>query len=167
MFAAFSRLLSGAWSGNSGISENQNELLPTGGRSLLRETRGDRAMRKGDDAGSSSRRPGVGRLIRLILLVNLAALGLLGVVGEVAFRLLHRPVYPIACDRWGVGSGQTEAGKRWWPETTYRVEGREFRTQFRTDARGYRARPEPPRTALPYRVAFVGDSFTEAIQVDH
>jgi hypothetical protein len=39
--------------------------------------------------------------------------------------------------------------------------------QFKSDGRGYRARPEPPRTADPYRMAFVGDSFTEAKQVEY
>ena len=66
-----------------------------------------------------------------------------------------------------VGSGQTEVGKKWWPSTTYAVDGSEFRTEFRTDASGYRARPEPFTADHPYRIAFVGDSFTEAMQVPY
>ena len=66
---------------------------------------------------------------------------------------------------WRIGSGQTEAGKKWWPETTYSVESSEFRVEFRTNASGYRARPAPFPVTHPYRVAFVGDSFTEAMQV--
>src|SRR5262249_33776925 len=40
----------------------------------------------------------------------------------------------------------------------------EFRTEFRTNAQGYRARPGPVPIS-PYRIAFVGDSFTEGMQV--
>jgi hypothetical protein len=107
------------------------------------------------------------RKLALLVLVNLASFAILLVLGEVGFRLLWNPKYWIRCDRWVVGAGQTEAGRKWWPETTYLLESAEFRTEFRTDARGYRARPEPARTERPYRVAFVGDSFTEGMQVDH
>ena len=48
-----------------------------------------------------------------------------------------------------------------------RSNGSEFRTEFRTNAAGYRARPEPMTADHPYRIAFVGDSFTEAMQVSY
>jgi hypothetical protein len=109
----------------------------------------------------------LGKRIRRLLLVNVVSLTALGLLGEVALQLLWRPKYWITAEGWGVGAGQSAAGKKWWPNATYRIEGREFRTRFRTNALGYRARPEPPRTADPYRVAFVGDSFTEAMQVEY
>lgn len=102
-----------------------------------------------------------------LVLVNLVVFGAVALVCEVTFRLFWRPTYWVSTDRWLVGSGQTRAGKKWWPETDYLLESPEFRVHFRTDDRGYRARPSPPRTADPYRIAFVGDSFTEAMQVEY
>jgi hypothetical protein len=99
-------------------------------------------------------------------LVNLTLLVAVIAVAEVVFRLFWNPTYWVRCDRWWIGSGWSEASRKWWPETTYRVESREFQTLFHTNARGYRARPEPARTPRPYRIAFVGDSFTEGMQVD-
>jgi hypothetical protein len=84
---------------------------------------------------------------------------------EIAFRLFWNPKYWIHTDRLLVGSGQTEAGKKWWPSTDYLVESSEFHTDFRTSANGYRARPGPTPATGAYRVAFVGDSFTEGMQV--
>jgi hypothetical protein len=103
----------------------------------------------------------------LLAAINLALLVALGLVGEVGFRLFWNTRYWVSCERWVFGSGQTRAGFKWWPETTYRNQSREFSIRFRTNALGYRARPEPPRTANPYRIAFVGDSFTEAKQVEY
>jgi hypothetical protein len=99
--------------------------------------------------------------------MNLLALGTFVLFAEGAFRLWWSPRYWIRSSRWLTGSGQTEAGKKWWPDTTYNVEGAEFRLEFRTNASGYRARPEPVPTGDAYRIAFVGDSFTEAMQVPH
>jgi hypothetical protein len=93
--------------------------------------------------------------------------GAVFLVAEVAFRLFWSPRYWIHTNRLLVGSGQTEVGKKWWPSTTYAVDGSEFRTEFRTDASGYRARPEPFTADHPDRIAFVGDSFTEAMQVPY
>lgn len=100
---------------------------------------------------------------------NLLVLAACLVVGEVAFRLFYRPRYWIHTDRLMVGSGHTNVGKKWWPGTTYAVDGSEFRIEFRTNALGYRARPRPAPAASehPYRIAFVGDSFTEAMQVTY
>lgn len=100
-----------------------------------------------------------------MLVANAAIFALVVSIGEVALRLFWNPVYWVRCEGWVFGSGHSEAGKKWSPGATYEVRSREFRTRFRVDALGYRARREPPRTADPYRVAFVGDSFTEAIQV--
>src|SRR5271157_5270860 len=71
------------------------------------------------------------------------------------------------CDQWAVGSGMTAAGRKYWPNSTYQIESSEFRVTFRTNAQGYRARPGPSGTGSPYRIAFVGDSFTEGMQVDY
>jgi hypothetical protein len=103
----------------------------------------------------------------LLILVNLLAFSAAMFLAEIGFRLFWNPRYWIRCDRWLIGSGQTEVGKKWWPETTYSVEGSEFRQQFHTNAMGYRARPKPVEAGHPYRIAFVGDSFTEAIQVSY
>lgn len=103
----------------------------------------------------------------MLLVVNLVVFSAGFLVAEVAFRLFYNPRYWIHTDRLRIGSGQTEAGKKWWPDTDYRVDGSEFRTEFRTDARGYRARPTIVPAGHPYRVAMVGDSFTEAMQVPY
>lgn len=101
-----------------------------------------------------------------IALINAVTLGILVLTAELGFRLLWSPKYWVGCDRWLIGSGWTEAGKKWWPQTTYHIQSDEFRAQFRTNDRGYRARTETPKTSdRPYRVAFVGDSFTEGMQV--
>ena len=50
--------------------------------------------------------------------------------------------------------------------STYRIESREFNIRFRTNAQGYR-RAELTPTEHPYRIAFVGDSFTEGMQVEY
>ncbi len=105
--------------------------------------------------------------VAFFLLANLLLLPAYYLVAEVAFRLFWSPRYWIHTDRLMVGSGQTEVGKKWWPSTTYRVDGSEFRTVFRTNALGYRGRPEPFSADHPYRIAFVGDSFTEAMQVPY
>jgi hypothetical protein len=125
-----------------------------------------RPMSAPEQAGSRPQRiPGRTRILRLVL-VNLVTLTAFGLLGEVGFRLFRHKRYWIRCDRVVVGSGQTRAGKKWWPETTYLIESPEFRVRFRTNSAGYRARPEPPKTDRPYRVAFVGDSFTEGMQVE-
>lgn len=108
-----------------------------------------------------------GRRAALLLVVNLLIFSAGSLVAEVAFRRFYSPRYWIHTDRLLVGSGQTEAGKKWWPSTFYRVDGSEFRTKFRTDARGYRARPDAMPAGQPYRIAMVGDSFTEAMQVPY
>jgi hypothetical protein len=103
--------------------------------------------------------------LAVLVTVNLFFLAITILVGEVSLRLFWHPKYQIRCDRWLVGCGMTTAGRKYWPNSTYRIESGEFSNQFRTNARGYRARPEPTRTGHPYRIAFVGDSFTEGMQV--
>ncbi len=88
-------------------------------------------------------------------------------VGEVTFRLFWSPKYWVHTGDWLVGTGETEAGKKWWPNTTYCIESSEFHGSFRTNAQGYRRRPRPTGDGHPFRVAFVGDSFTEGIQVPY
>jgi len=99
-----------------------------------------------------------------LAIVNLVAISTCFLIAELGFRLFWNPKYWIHTSRWGVGSGQTEAGKKWWPTTTYVVASSEFQVEFRTNKLGYRARPEPD-ALHPVRVAFVGDSFTEGMQV--
>jgi len=103
----------------------------------------------------------------VLAMINLVFLATAAIVGEVGFRLFWHPKYQIRCDRWLVGSGMTTAGRKYWPNSTYRIESREFNVRFRTNAQGYRARPEPTPTEHPYRIAFVGDSFTEGMQVEY
>jgi hypothetical protein len=103
----------------------------------------------------------------LILLANLLVFTMTGLLAEVGLRLFWHPSCWIHAEDWLFGSGDDRAGRKWWPSSTYRMESNEFRVRFRSDARGYRARPELPTTAAPYRIAFVGDSFTEAKQVDY
>jgi len=105
------------------------------------------------------------RRIAYLVLINLAAFASCFLLGEIGCRLFWNPKYWVHTGRWKIGSGQTEAGKKWWPDTTYSVDGSEFRVEFRTNGSGYRARPELVRPAHPYRIAFVGDSFTEGMQV--
>jgi hypothetical protein len=88
-------------------------------------------------------------------------------IAEVAFRLFWNPKYWVHTNRLSVGSGQTEAGKKWWPDTVYRVDSSEFQLSFHTNSQGYRARPDAVRDPHPYRIAFVGDSFTEGMQVPY
>ena len=118
---------------------------------------------------SRLRRAGISRRRRMafLILINLAVLATCFLLAEVGFRLFWTPKYWVHTDRWKIGSGQTEAGKKWWPDTTYSVDSSEFRVEFRTNASGYRARPAPVRMSHPYRVAFVGDSFTEGMQVPY
>lgn len=105
--------------------------------------------------------------VGLLALVNLVLFAVTGVIGEVSFRLFWNPKYYIHCDQWAVGSGMTAVGRKYWPNSTYQIESSEFRVTFRTNAQGYRARPGPSGTKSPYRIAFVGDSFTEGMQVDY
>ncbi len=105
--------------------------------------------------------------VAFLLLINLMVFSASVLLAEVGFRLFWNPRYWIHSNRLLIGSGQTEVGKKWWPNTLYAVEGSEFRTEFRTNAAGYRARPEPMSADHPYRIAFVGDSFTEAMQVSY
>jgi hypothetical protein len=107
------------------------------------------------------------RRIALLVTVNLVTFTIAVFIAEAAFHLFWSPRYWIHCDRLLIGSGQTEVGKKWWPDTTYQVESSEFRVEFRTNESGYRARPTPLTADHPYRIAFVGDSFTEAMQVPY
>jgi hypothetical protein len=122
-----------------------------------------------DVPGHARGRAGLTRRKRVLFVVVIHVFAFTGafLIAEVAFRLFWSPKYWIHSDRLLIGSGQTEVGKKWWPNTTYRVDGPEFRLLFRTDEVGYRARPEPVTADHPYRIAFVGDSFTEAMQVPY
>jgi hypothetical protein len=106
-----------------------------------------------------------GKRALYLVVVSLVAISTCFLIAELGFRLFWNPKYWIHTSRWDVGSGQTRAGKKWWPATTFRVESSEFQVQFRTDKLGYRARPEPVQDSHPVRLAFVGDSFTEGMQV--
>jgi hypothetical protein len=119
-------------------------------------------------------------------LLNLVAFSLAFLLAEAGFRSFSNPRYWIHTNRLLVGSGQTHAGKKWWPDTRYQVDSSEFRTVFQTNRAGYRARSGAPASAnvgngmnsvlrseagAPAdanvdRIAFVGDSFTEGMQVD-
>ncbi len=122
--------------------------------------------------GRACRRRLVGRDLpwsrRLMYTAAIYAAGftLCFVAAEIGFRLFWNPKYWIHTDGLLVGSGQTEAGKKWWPNTHYRVESSEFHTEFRTNASGYRARLGTMPATDAYRIAFVGDSFTEGMQVE-
>jgi hypothetical protein len=120
------------------------------------------AHSQAEPARSTARKP-IARRVLASAVVFAVSL----IVAEVAFRWLWTPKYWIHTNKLFVGSGQTEAGKKWWPETTYLVDSSEFRVEFRTNALGYRARPDVVHGAHPYRIAFVGDSFTEAMQVPY
>ncbi len=106
-----------------------------------------------------------GKRALFLVVFNLVAISTCFLIAELGFRLFSNHKYWIHTSRWDVGSGQTRAGKKWWPATTYLVESSEFQVEFRTDKLGYRARPEPVQSPHPIRVAFVGDSFTEGMQV--
>ena len=115
------------------------------------------------EAGSHDRR----KRFTLLATINLLALATAALVGEVGLRLAWHPNYQIRCERWFFGSGMTTAGRKYLPDSTYRIDSPEFQIRFQTNAKGYRARPEETRTANPYRIAFVGDSFTEGMQVEY
>src|SRR5262249_39655937 len=102
--------------------------------------------------------------IAYVSTIYVAVFGVCVLLAEISFRVFWNPKYWIHTERLIVGSGQTEAGKKWWPDTHYDVESKEFRTRFGKTARGYGRRPGPTLMA-PYRIAFVGDSFTEEMQV--
>jgi hypothetical protein len=113
--------------------------------------------------GAASRR----RRLACLALTNLLLFSACGLLAEIGFRLFWSPKYWVHTGRLWIGSGQTEAGKKWWPDTTYAVDSSEFHVLFRTNEEGYRARPTPSLAACPFRVAFVGDSFTEGMQVPY
>ncbi|MGO9466845.1 MAG: hypothetical protein ACLQIB_07100 [Isosphaeraceae bacterium] len=129
-------------------------------------TRTARAARPGSRglsvqaANSSRRRAG------LLVLLNLVAFSLAFVAAEAGFRAFSNPKYWIHTDQLLVGSGTTHAGKKWWPDTRFRVDSSEFHAVFLTNHAGYRARPGGPTSQDACRIAFVGDSFTEGMQVD-
>ncbi len=99
--------------------------------------------------------------------IYVGAISICLLTAEVGFRVGWNAKYWIHTNRLVVGSGQTTAGKKWWPDTRYFVDSNEFHTEFRTNGQGYRARPGPPPEGDAYRIAFVGDSFTEGMQVDY
>ncbi len=100
-----------------------------------------------------------------IAAIYVGAIAVCFLVAEAGFRLFWSPKYWIHTSRLLVGSGQTEAGKKWWPDTRYLVESSEFHTEFRTNAEGYRAGPREAPDRNTCRISFVGDSFTEGMQV--
>jgi hypothetical protein len=99
------------------------------------------------------------------LALNLIIFSVAFLITETAFRWFSSPRYWIHTNQWLVGSGQTGAGKKWWPDTRYQVDSSEFHTIFQTNHAGYRARPGAAPGRDVYRIAFVGDSFTEGMQV--
>src|SRR5262249_15114689 len=141
------------------VARNSSLSGMRAGFRMLTATRGNRVMGRSGGRLFVRQLP-VGRKTILVILVNLAVLAGISVACEIGFRLFWKPKYQIQCQRWWVGSGMTSAGRKYWPESTYRIRSPEFDVQFMTNERGYRARPEPPKTQDPYRIAFVGDSFT-------
>jgi hypothetical protein len=107
------------------------------------------------------------RKVILLIAANIAVLATAVILGELGCRFVWKPKYRIECEQWWVGSGMTPAGPKYWPTATYRISSPEFDVRFETDARGYRAPTEPRRIRHPYRIAFVGDSFTEGTQVEY
>ncbi len=110
-------------------------------------------------ASSSRRRGGY------LVLLNLAGFSLAFLLAEAGFRAFSNPRYWIHTNQLLVGSGGTHAGKKWWPDTRFQVDSSEFHTVFQTNHAGYRARPGAPPGPNAHRIAFVGDSFTEGMQV--
>jgi len=100
------------------------------------------------------------------VLLNLVTFSVAFLLAETGFRRFASPKYWIHTSQWLVGSGQTKAGKKWWPDTPYQVDSSEFHTVFQTNRAGYRAITGAPPGPNAYRVAFVGDSFTEGMQVN-
>ena len=86
-----------------------------------------------------------GKKLAVLATINLFVLAITALVGEVGFLLFWQPNYRIRCERWWVGSGMTAAGRKYWPDSTYIIESREFNNRFRTNSKGYRLRPEPAR----------------------
>jgi hypothetical protein len=101
-----------------------------------------------------------------LVLLNLVGFAVAFLLTEAGFRQFSKLRYWIHTNRLLVGSGQTHAGKKWWPDTRFEVDSAEFHTVFQTNHAGYRARSGASPGAHAYRIAFVGDSFTEGMQVD-
>ncbi len=125
------------------------------------------AAAAGQPVRRSRREISARRRVVFLVLCYLLGFAVCFLVAEVAFRLFWNPKYWVSTGDFLVGTGQTEAGKKWWPNTTYFVESSEFRGPFRTNDQGYRARPRAAGDPHPFRIAFVGDSFTEAMQVPY
>ncbi len=104
--------------------------------------------------------------VGLVLVLNLAIFSVAFLLAEAGFRCFASPRYWIHTNQWLVGSGQTRAGKKLWPDTLYHVDSSEFHAVFETNHAGYRLRPGGRPRPDAYRIAFVGDSFTEGMQVD-
>jgi hypothetical protein len=154
------------------VRESRRVGWPGGGRTGNATSRMVQAMQDSKTLSQSVPTEGPARgagnrKVRRLLLVNFVMFAVTGLVAEAGFRWFWHPRYWVHGEGWLVGSGEDRAGRKWWPNADYRIEGKEFRVRFRSDGRGYRARPEPPRTADPIRIAFVGDSFTEAKQVEY
>ena len=102
-----------------------------------------------------------------LLLINLVVFSLGLLIAEVGFRLFWNPRYWIhlsrLLDRLGPDRGGEEVVAR------YRVHGRRVRVPHRVPHQclGLSCRPRADDGRSPYRIAFVGDSFTEAMQVPY
>jgi lysophospholipase L1-like esterase len=127
----------------------------------------DRARVAEECSGSRQRARSLsrGKRLRCLVVFNLLAWSTTIAIAETSLRLFSTSKYWVHTNHFLVGSGQTEAGKKWWPNTTYSVDGCEFSLKFRTNGQGYRALPATTTGGPPYRIAFVGDSFTEGMQV--
>ena len=86
---------------------------------------------------SSRNRPGwrlaqrpARKKIAVLAMFNGIVLPLAAVVGDVGFTLFWQPNYRIRCERWWVGCGMTQAGRKYRPDSTYRIKSREFNTLF-------------------------------------
>jgi hypothetical protein len=133
---------------------------------MIAAAAGFRAIAK-NRTGWSLAQMSASKKIAALAVINLFVLAVAVVVAEIGFTLFWQPNYRIRCERWLVGCGMTPAGRKYWPDSTYTIESTEFHARFQTNAQGYRARTKPTRTKHPYRVAFVGDSFTEGMQVEY
>ena len=82
-------------------------------------------------------------------MINLFALAIAALVGEVGFLLFWQPNYRIRCERWWVGSGMTQAGRKYWPDSTYRIESREFNSLFQTNRKATGRAPNRRGRRIP------------------
>ena len=109
--------------------------------------------------------PGFLRASRRLFVMLLGSVLAACVAGEVALRLLDDSPYAPG-DNSGRHAPDPDVGHVYRPDFEQTISGREFRTEWRSNAQGLRAErdfgPKPPGL---YRILVVGDSFTVGDQV--